>query len=85
MYLLSPAKISFKIKDSWKKSENVSSKCSRSLTDPVRPTVPLLFRTTIDALLGGVRHQLQAASPSDNNARPFGQTVEYTVSCLRNI
>jgi len=60
-------------------------KCSCSLTDLVRPTVPLLFGTTIDALLGGGRHQLQATAPSDNNARPFGQTVKYTVSCISNI
>ena len=85
MCLLSPETISFKIKDSWKNSESVSSKCSFSLTYRVRPTVPLLFRTTIDALLGGDRHQLQAAGPSDNNARPFSQTVENTVPCIRNI
>jgi len=47
--------------------------------------VPLLFGTTIDALLGGGRQQLHAAGPSDNNARPFSQTVEYTVPCIRNI
>ena len=55
------------------------------LTDRIWSTVPLLFGTTVDALLGGERHQLQAAGPSDNNARPFAQTVEYTVSCIRNI
>lgn len=74
--LLSSATVSFKIKDSWKNSENVSSKCSCSLNDRVRATVPLLFGTTIDALLGGGRQQLHAAGPSDNNARPFGQTVD---------
>jgi hypothetical protein len=30
----------------------------------------------MDALLGGGRLQLHAAGPSDNNARPFGQTVD---------
>ena len=83
--LLSLATLSFKIKDSWKNSENVSSTCSRSLTDLVQATVPLLFGTTIDALLGGGRQQLHGAGPSDNNARPFGQTVEYTVPSIRNI
>ena len=47
--------------------------------------MPLLFGTTIDALLRGGRQQLEAAGTSDNNARPFDQTVQYTVSCIRNI
>jgi hypothetical protein len=80
IYFTFTCEISFKIKHSWKNSENVSSKCS--LTGRVRATVPLLLKTTIDALLGGGHQQLQAACPSDNNARPFGQTVEYTVPCI---
>ena len=83
--LLSQATVSFKIKDGWKNRENVSSRCSCFLTGRVRATGPLLFKTTIDALLGGDRQQLRAACPSDNNARPFGKTIEYTVPCIRDI
>jgi hypothetical protein len=83
--LLSPPTVSVKIKGKWKNSKNVSSKCSCSLNDRLPATVPLLFWTTIDALLRGGRQQLEAAGTSDNNARPFGQTVKYTVSCISKI